>query len=83
VIVIVVCCLLGIIWAIYNIYQVEKIKVVGGQQPSDPNIKPLTLRQEEVLLELGAKISEVRHVTLRAQRSFSKQNTPFASSSSQ
>jgi cell division septal protein FtsQ len=57
VILIVVCCLLGIIWAIYNIFQVEKIKVRGGVQPSDSQIKPLNSLQEELLLELGDKIS--------------------------
>jgi hypothetical protein len=60
VIVIVVCCLLGIIWAIYNIFQVEKIKVRGGQV-GDSNIKSLTAHQEDLLLELGEKISEVKH----------------------
>ena len=71
VIVIVVCCLLGIIWAIYNIFQVEKIKVRGGYS-GDSNIKPLNARQEELLLELGDKISEVHHKLFRAPRSFLK-----------
>jgi hypothetical protein len=60
VIVIVVCCLLGIVWAIYNIFQVEKIKVRGGQ-PGDSTTKQLTTHQENLLLELGDKISEVNH----------------------
>jgi hypothetical protein len=69
VIVIVVCCLLGIIWAIYNVFQVEKIKVRGGYT-GDSNVKPLNAHQEELLLELGDKISEVSHPLCRAPRSF-------------
>jgi hypothetical protein len=70
---------LGIAWAVYNIFQVEKIKVRGGQQTSDSNIKPLNSRQEELLLELGDKISEVIYVLFRAPKSFLKQSTASAS----
>lgn len=80
VIIIVVCCLLGIAWAIYNIFQVEKIKVRGGFT-GDSSVKPMSPRQEELLLELGDKISEVDNVLFRAPKSFSDQSTQFASSS--
>ena len=59
VIVIVVCCLLGIAWAVYNIFQVEKIRVRGASNEVSPNGKSLSPHQENLLLELGDKISEV------------------------
>jgi hypothetical protein len=60
VIVIVVCCLLGIVWAIYNIFEVERINVRGGYNgDTHSNAKHLTPHQEGLLVELGDKISEV------------------------
>ena len=71
VIVIVVCCLLGIIWAIYNIFQVEKIKVRGSSlRNSQSGVKALSPQQEGLLLELGDKIQEVCLNLSRAQKSF-------------
>lgn len=70
VIVIVVCCLLGIIWAIYNIFQVEKIKVRGSSlRNSQSGVKALSPHQEGLLLELGDKIQEVCLNLSRAQKS--------------
>lgn len=58
VIVIVVCCLLGIIWAVFNIYQVEKISVRDGYIGDGyRNRGGVTPEQESLLLELGHKIS--------------------------
>lgn len=69
VIVIVVCCLLGIVWAIYNIFEVEKINVRGGYNgDTTGNPKALTRHQEDLLIELGYKISEVLIYPCRAPR---------------
>jgi hypothetical protein len=69
VIVIVVCCLLGIAWAVYNIFEVERINVRGGYSGDiSANPKALTPRQESLLIELGDKISEVFVVLSRALR---------------
>lgn len=60
IITIVVCCVLGVAWAIYNIFEVEQINVRGGFNGElHPSAKALTKRQESLLLELGDKISEV------------------------
>ena len=59
VIVIVVCCLIGIIWAVVNIWQVEQISIrkrfIGDGYRNVSDIAP---EQENLLLELGHKISE-------------------------
>lgn len=69
VIIIVVCCLLGLAWAIYNIFQVEKINVRGGfNGETATNPKHLTSHQENTLLELGDKISEVNMSICRAPK---------------
>ncbi len=69
VIVIVVCCLLGIIWAIYNIFEVESINVLGGYNGDTVgNPKALSARQEGLLIELGHKISEVLIMPCREPR---------------
>lgn len=58
VIVIVVCCLLGIAWAIYNVFEVERINVRGGYNgETHSNAKALSQHQESLLIELGDKIS--------------------------
>lgn len=55
-IIIVVCCIVGIIWAVINIISVEQISVRGrGAQASRVGISE---HQENLLLELGEKISE-------------------------
>ena len=83
VIIIVVCCLLGLAWAIYNIFQVEKINVRGGfNGETATNPKHLTSHQENTLLELGDKISEVNVSICRAPKNSWKQNIQSVSSSS-
>lgn len=83
VIIIVVCCLLGLAWAIFNIFQVEKINVRGGYNgETATNPKHLSSHQENTLLELGDKISEVIVPLFRAPKNSSKQNIQSVSSSS-
>lgn len=68
IIVIVVCCLLGIAWAIYNIFKVEQINVRGGYNGDiTTNPKALTSHQESLLIELGHKISEGAKEFLKAE----------------
>lgn len=68
VIVIVVCCLLGIAWAVYNIFEVESINVRGGYNGDTVgNPKALSQRQESLLVELGHKISEGAQEFLKAE----------------
>ena len=68
VILIVVSCLLGIAWAVYNIYEVERINVRGGYS-GDISINPkaLTPKQESLLIEFGYKISEGVKEFLKAE----------------
>ena len=60
IIVIVVCCLIGIIWAVVNIWQVEKISVsrryIGDDYRNVGN--NISQEQQFQLLELGHRISE-------------------------
>lgn len=59
IIVIVVCCLIGMIWAVFNIWEVEKINVrrgfIGSNEGNIPEIAP---EQKNLLLDLGHRISE-------------------------
>ena len=60
IIVIVVCCLLGIIWAVYNIYKVEQINVrsrLVDNYNSYNQKSVINQHQENLLLEIGHKIS--------------------------
>jgi len=76
VIIIVVCCLLGIVWAVFNIINVEKINVRGASKATNSNI---TEEQESTLLELGAKISNVLIFSFRVPKNSSNKNTLSAS----
>lgn len=69
VIIIVVCCLLGIIWAVVNILAVEQINVkTGNIGDGRKSVGGVTQEQENLLLELGHKISEVLVRVFRALR---------------
>lgn len=57
---IIVCCVIGIIWAIINYRLVKKIDVglgVGGEHGA---IIDISSDQKDLLVELGSKISEVK-----------------------
>jgi hypothetical protein len=71
----VVCCLLGLIWAVVNIHFIEKINVRTGF--IDDNVRShgvITKEQEDMLLDLGHKISEVFIYRSRVLKSFSNRS---------
>lgn len=60
-IIVFVCCAIGIIWAIVNLFLVTKIDVKGGHADDERDDgHDMTHKQKELLLELGQKISEVK-----------------------
>ena len=53
-------CVLGIIWAVFNVILVRKIDVAGGSDgDSDSMLNDIPQNQKELILELGEKISTV------------------------
>ena len=61
-IIIIVCCVLGLIWAAYNIWLVIKIDVrkgITGDEEDDARRNDISQHQKDLLIELGVKISEV------------------------
>ncbi len=61
-IIIIVCCVLGLIWAAYNIWLVLKINVregITGDKEDDAKRSDISQHQKDLLIELGVKISEV------------------------
>ncbi len=61
-IIIIVCCVLGLLWAAYNIWLVLKIDVkkgITGDQEDDARRNDISQHQKDLLIELGEKISEV------------------------
>ena len=88
------CCVLGIIWAAINLMSVTKINVEEGhfgdeENDSDDdsednrrhNRHHMPQKQKELLLELGDKISQVHGRLFRAPTSSSSRNISSASSS--
>ena len=60
VIIVVVCCVLGIVWAGFNFMLVRKIDVEKGSDgESDSLVGDIPEGQKKLLLELGEKISTV------------------------
>lgn len=62
--VIIGCCILGLLWAFINIWQVSKVNVekgiTGYEDPKHPYTgKEVTSHQKSLLIELGHKISTV------------------------
>lgn len=63
------CCLLGLIWAFINMFLVSKINVHKGHTGyEDDHVggKEITPHQKNLLIELGHKISEVHFFKFRA-----------------
>jgi hypothetical protein len=61
-IIIIVCCILGLLWAAYNIWLVVKIDVrkgITGDEEDDARRNDISQHQKDLLIELGVKISEV------------------------
>lgn len=61
-VIIVACCVLGLLWAAYNIYLVIQIDVrkgITGDKEDDARKNNVTQHQKDLLIELGDKISEV------------------------
>lgn len=61
-IIIIVCCVLGLIWAAYNIWLVIQIDVrkgITGDEEDDARRNDISQHQKDLLIELGVKISEV------------------------
>jgi hypothetical protein len=62
-IIIISCCVLGLIWAAYNIMLVLQIKVIKGitgDKEDDAKRNDISQHQKNLLIELGVKISEVQ-----------------------
>lgn len=56
------CCILGLIWAFINMFLVSKINVQKGQtgyEDEHVGSKEITPHQKNLLIELGEKISTV------------------------
>lgn len=63
-IIIIACCVLGLLWAAVNIWLVLKINVREGKtgdKEDDSKTNTVTPHQKELLIELGTKISEVTY----------------------
>jgi len=61
-IIIIVCCVLGLLWALFCMSLVFKINVkkgVTGDKKDDESRQDIPEHQKELLIELGQKISEV------------------------
>lgn len=61
-IIIIACCVLGLLWAAYNIWLVFQIDVKKGKTGDDEDEakgRDISQHQKELLIELGVKISEV------------------------
>lgn len=59
------CCVLGLIWAAYNIMLVMKIDVRKGKtgdEEDESRRNDISQRQKDLLIELGDKISEVHFI---------------------
>jgi hypothetical protein len=81
-VVIIVSCVLGIVWAIFNFLQVRSIDVINsGGESSRQLVNEVTEEQRKLLIELGDKIANVRIGSLRAPSSSSSRSTSSASSS--
>ena len=62
-IIIIACCVLGLLWAAYNIWLVVKIDVrkgITGDKEDDARQNTVSQHQKDLLIELGVKISEVK-----------------------
>lgn len=58
--VIIISCVLGIIWAVINFFQVRSIKVDDeGTDSKAALVENITLEQRKLLIELGDKIQNV------------------------
>ena len=61
IILVVISCVLGLLWAAFNFRSVKKINVESDQDAeSDSLIGGVTERQRKLLIELGEKISNVQ-----------------------
>lgn len=61
-IIIIICCVLGLLWAAYNIWLVLQIDVrkgITGDKEDDARKNDISQHQKDLLIELGVKISEV------------------------
>ncbi len=64
-IIIIACCVLGLLWAAYNIMLVFQINVregITGDKEDDAKRNDISQHQKDLLIELGVKISEVRNL---------------------
>lgn len=68
IIVIIVSCVLGIAWALFNFLQVKSINVINNTSESSRQlVNEVTEEQRKLLIELGDKISNVLDVLCREQ----------------
>jgi uncharacterized protein HemX len=75
IVVIIIACVLGIGWAIFNFMQVRKIDVAGDGSSSTEQLVDITEEQRKLLIELGDKIANVTNLSLRVPSSFSSRST--------
>ena len=61
IIIIIVCCLLGIVWAIFNFIKVRQINVASAEATSSSSelVSNITDDERKLLVELGDKIASV------------------------
>ena len=62
-VIILVSCVLGIAWAVFNFIQVKKVDVLGNNGTSrDELVEKVTEKQRKLIVELGDKIANVQLV---------------------
>lgn len=82
IVVIIVSCVLGIAWAIFNFLQVKSINVINNSGESSRQlVNEVTEEQRKLLIELGDKIANVRLCRCREQSSSSSRSTSSVLSS--
>lgn len=80
VIIVVICCALGIAWAVFNFILVRRIDVEKGSDgESDSLVGDIPEGQKKLLIELGEKIANVVFTLFRELLNFLSSSTSFAS----
>ena len=76
VIIVIICCVLGLLWAAFNVFLVNKIDVAKGDNgESDSLVGDIPEEQKMLLIELGEKISNVNILISRVLLNFSNKST--------
>ena len=75
IVVIIISCVLGLVWAAFNFIQVRGIDVKGEGSSSTGQLVDISEEQRKLLIELGDKIANVSISSFRAPSSSSSRST--------